>query len=230
MLQAIPSITQMDWNAVYQQHIIESGEPLVNLNDMQNCRIQVSAIYHQQGIPFAQPHCYARQSVAARLQDASTYLPAGYHLLILDAWRPYLLQKQLIECFRHDIMQKNPAMSAEQLAEVLALFVAEPSEDPLKPSPHLTGGSVDLTLCDEHGTALDMGTAFDEASEYSWTASFEQTQTDPTVQHNRRVLYWAMRHAGFTNLPTEWWHYDFGNQLWCYFSQQAQAIYSKTSV
>jgi D-alanyl-D-alanine dipeptidase len=24
--------------------------------------------------------------------------------------------------------------------------------------------------------------------------------------------------AGFTNLPSEWWHYDYGTKFWAYFT------------
>jgi D-alanyl-D-alanine dipeptidase len=25
--------------------------------------------------------------------------------------------------------------------------------------------------------------------------------------------------AGFTNLPTEWWHYDYGDKFWAYYNK-----------
>ncbi|WP_243737176.1 M15 family metallopeptidase [Halomonas ventosae] len=37
------------------------------------------------------------------------------------------------------------------------------------------------------------------------------------------MLYHAMRGAGFSNLPSEWWHYDFGNQLWAHYGGHPQA-------
>lgn len=30
---------------------------------------------------------------------------------------------------------------------------------------------------------------------------------------------------GFTNIPTEWWHFDYGNSNWAYFSEQPFAYY-----
>ena len=30
---------------------------------------------------------------------------------------------------------------------------------------------------------------------------------------------------GFTNLPSEWWHYDFGDQLWAHYGGHGQALY-----
>lgn len=27
--------------------------------------------------------------------------------------------------------------------------------------------------------------------------------------------------AGFTNLPSEWWHYDYGDAFWSYYTKNA---------
>ncbi|MFO6088788.1 hypothetical protein ACLBTQ_28855, partial [Pseudomonas aeruginosa] len=32
-------------------------------------------------------------------------------------------------------------------------------------------------------------------------------------------------HAGFSNLPSEWWHYDFGDQLWAWHTGATQALF-----
>ena len=31
--------------------------------------------------------------------------------------------------------------------------------------------------------------------------------------------------VGFTNLPSEWWHYDYGTKFWAYFNN-TDALYS----
>lgn len=33
-----------------------------------------------------------------------------------------------------------------------------------------------------------------------------------------------MCNAGFTNLPSEWWHYDYGTRFWGFFTGN-QALY-----
>jgi D-alanyl-D-alanine dipeptidase len=77
-----------------------------------------------------------------------------------------------------------------------------------------------------------MGTLFDEASPLSYTASLEKVKRlspeQKVARDNRRVLYNVMINAGFTNLPSEWWHFDFGNQLWAWYSGNQQAIYGAT--
>ena len=34
-----------------------------------------------------------------------------------------------------------------------------------------------------------------------------------------------MTSVGFTNLPSEWWHYDYGNANWAYYKKESP-IYS----
>ncbi len=45
------------------------------------------------------------------------------------------------------------------------------------------------------------------------------------VRDHRRLLYHAMLDAGFSNLPSEWWHYDFGDQLWAWHTGATQALF-----
>lgn len=84
--------------------------------------------------------------------------------------------------------------------------------------------TVDLTLCNENGEYLDMGTKFDEFGGRAWTNHFEEIEHDDKVRDNRRLLYNTMIEAGFTNLPSEWWHYDYGDKFWAYFTEN-KALY-----
>ena len=34
------------------------------------------------------------------------------------------------------------------------------------------------------------------------------------IKNNRRILYNAMISEDFVNLPSEWWHYDYGDKVW----------------
>ena len=38
---------------------------------------------------------------------------------------------------------------------------------------------------------------------------------------NRRMLYNVMIEAGFTNFPAEWWHFDYGDEKWGLFTDNA---------
>ena len=72
-----------------------------------------------------------------------------------------------------------------------------------------------------------MGTLFDEATPLSWSHAFESVDSSKykrEIRDNRRLLINGMKSVGFTNLPTEWWHFDYGNQLWGYHKNE-EAIY-----
>ncbi len=108
------------------------------------------------------------------------------------------------------------------LGDLTTQFVSLPSLKETCPSPHLTGGSVDLTICDEGRNPIWMGTTFDDFTELAHTRYFEDklargehlTAEETVALNNRRMLYWTMKATGFTNYSCEWWHYDYGNQFW----------------
>lgn len=64
-----------------------------------------------------------------------------------------------------------------------------------------------------------MGTTFDDFSPKAWSNHFKKFEENKVVRDNRRLLYNIMIESGFTNLPSEWWHYDFGTKFWAYFTQ-----------
>lgn len=81
--------------------------------------------------------------------------------------------------------------------------------------------SVTESLCQDYLKEVDdvdMGTSFDSFKETAWSAYFEKNNSNLDARENRRILYHAMLDAGFTNLPSEWWHYDYGTKFWGYFT------------
>ena len=108
-------------------------------------------------------------------------------------------------------------------------FVSDPVPDTKVPPAHTTGGAIDLTLLDPEGRELPMGCGFDAFTDKTCAAYFEapehvQGAENEQVRENRRLLYYAMIDAGFTNLPSEWWHYDYGDRFWAYYMRKP-AIY-----
>ena len=67
-----------------------------------------------------------------------------------------------------------------------------------------------------------MGTGFDAFSKKTNTVYYEGINNE--IRNNRRLLYYTMIKAGFTNLPSEWWHYDYGDRFWAYYTKKP-AIY-----
>ncbi len=191
------------------------------------CPLDVKMQYPLIGLNNAVTACYLRKTVYELLLKAQANLPDGYFLRIWDAWRPLSLQKELYESYRHDLISafNLSSLPEDEQNAFISKYIAIPSENPDYPPAHTTGGAVDLTLIDKYGNELDMGTDFDDFSEKAATDYFENREYEgSTVQKNRRILNQAMTKAGFTNLPSEWWHYDYGNRNWANFSKN-EAIY-----
>ena len=220
------------WGRSRSVPIVENGEPVVPacLNPE---RVVVLQQYYLEGIEGALPEAYLREGVFRRFVAAARRLPTGYRMVLLDGWRPVSLQRGLFNAYVERLRAEHPNASEEDLRGMASKFVALPSKDPARPSPHLTGGAVDCTIVDPDGVMLDMGAEFDETSERSesrWLENrLEAGETLParelTVLRNRRMLHAVMREEGFTNYPDEWWHFDFGNQNWALLTGAKNAFY-----
>ncbi len=229
--KSIPLVDVFDWEDTKKIRIIESGEKLVPASMVPEI-IFVRPQYFIQGIKGALPECYIREGAYDRLLQATEALPGGYKLLIYDAWRPEKVQKVLYHKLWDEMIKKIPIRNEEEISRLVEKYVAPPFDNRRDPSPHLTGGAVDLTIVTAKGKQLEMGTEFDETKEEARTDSFERigqtrelTEKEKKVLENRRLLYHILRHAGFTNYPGEWWHYDFGNQVWAYLSNLKSTFY-----
>lgn len=193
---------------------------LVNNSD----KIVVDMQYAKQNIPYATGSCYIREFVYKLLIKATELLPPNYKFKIYDAWRPFLVQKWLFNHYRNVIEQRYSYLSPEELQKKIMFYVSPPSSDILSPPVHCTGGSIDLTIVDSLGNELDMGSKFDEFEDIAHT-SFYEGSNNLSVKNNRRLLYNIMTSVGFTNLPSEWWHFDYGNKFWsCYKSSPIKYI------
>lgn len=219
---ALPAYRSFDWTQIAAIPIIESGAPLQTVAEQ--ARLRIRPAYYHQGINGATADIALRAPVIERLHEALAMLPAEYGFEILDGWRPLAVQAALRESFRSQIVCRHPEYTEAQIQTALDQFVANPARRDMIP-PHLTGGSVDLTLFHTAtGETLDMGTAFDEPSRRSYSCALEHEPPSPPQQH-RRILIHTMTAAGFTNLPSEWWHFDFGNQNWAFFGQHSHAVF-----
>ena len=117
--------------------------------------------------------------------------------LVLDALRPQRVQQQLWDALEGTGLQ---------------MYLANPERG----SIHSYGMALDITLLDEQGRELDMGTGFDDMTNLSHPAleeGFLQAgQLTEAQVANRRLLRDAMLQAGFLGINTEWWHFDCGDR------------------
>lgn len=79
---------------------------------------------------------------------------------------------------------------------------------------HNYGLAVDISILDEAGNPLPMGTEVDhlgpEAHITNEAALVQSGKMTKQEQANRQLLRSVMRAAGFRALPSEWWHFN-----WC---------------
>lgn len=220
-LTPIPKRAQHSWEIIERIAIVESDEPLQVVPTTVN--LKPFPFYFANDVAHAIDICVARYSVIKRLQQAADLLPKHLGIVVLDGWRSREVQQAVQDEVGDIIKAMYPQLNASEHQQLLAQFVAPVRAGFI--SPHLTGGSVDITLFDRAtGEWLDMGSEFDEPTERSHT-HFYEAQPEHVACHNRRLLYSVMTQVGFTNLPTEWWHFDYGNPLWASYNQQNHAIY-----
>jgi len=225
-------IAQWDWPSSRSKPIVECGEPLVSMSLIPE-KILMSPQYFIQLLDGALPDIFCRESVFTRLSAASDDLPKGCRFVVYDCWRPVKVQQSLFNEMKKQFHEADPTKTDAELTDMALIYVALPSLDPLKPSPHNTGGAIDLSIVDADGQPLDMGGAYDDATEISGTMYFEKklaagetlTGAEMIACENRRLLYGIMTKAGFTNYVDEWWHFDFGNQNWAWAGGSDHAIY-----
>lgn len=116
-----------------------------------------------------------------------------WSFLVFDALRPRSVQRRMWNHVK-DTPQK--------------IYVADPDRG----SMHNFGLAIDLTLADESGGEVDMGTPFDSFQELAQPRHEERflASGDLTLQQvgSRRLLRESMREAGFQGIPHEWWHFN----------------------
>lgn len=149
---------------------------------------------------------YGQWNCAWLHREAATALAAAVEWLLQ---RETPLQLQILDALRPHRAQQ---LLWDQLQGTnLQLYLANPQRG----SIHSFGMAVDVTLLDQLGQPLDMGTEFDEMSplshpEYELRYG-EQGRLNQAQLANRQLLYAAMRQGGFKGIATEWWHFDCGD-------------------
>ena len=142
---------------------------------------------------------YLQKPVALMLDKAQvrlTFLKPGLHLLVYDAARPLSVQQNM-----WDALDTIPVKERVK-------FVSSPRGKSL----HNLGCAVDLTVCDSEGIPLDMGAGYDDMRLIAYPMYEAKYLADGSLTKdqlaNRKLLRSVMRYAGFSGIPTEWWHFN----------------------
>ena len=202
----IPTYKPVDTTELSEAFV---DEPFVDIASYSNGLILVDMQYFKHKCKGAINVAYVRKSVADMLIKAAHTLPDGIHIKVWDAWRSIETQTHLYNKYYNQIKQEYPYLKDTELTERVEQFISKPGQNYL----HGTGGAIDVTLVDDNGNDLNMGTKFDEFNNKTRTDYFEH-RFNMRILFNRRILYNVMCEAGFVNNPEEWWHFDYGDALW----------------
>ena len=226
----------------YQQiPILECGEPLLPI-PLEQFAVESPHPYEKLGAPYKErsPY-YLRATVLKSLVEAQNQLQLhhpNWRIQIFDAYRPVEVQQFMVEYTFAEVVN-NLKLNPSELSETQRLeiwqqvyqFWAPPSLDPATPPPHSTGAAIDVTLVDENGKTVNMGSAIDEISLLSYPDYFANSNNPLEQQYhaNRQLLFNVMRSAGFLQHPNEWWHFSLGDQMWAWLTNQANPNNSVTA-
>lgn len=198
----------------------DNGEPLVDLREVPELRLD-GRLADDAGA-FAR----LREGVLQRLLTAQAALPYGFRLLIVEGYRPPSLQRQYFEEYKDELRLKYPQWAEERHHVEASKYVSPPEV-----APHGTGGAVDLTMCTNDGTELDLGTQVNDSPEASGNRCFTAARDiSSDARRNRQTLVAALSEAGMVNYPTEWWHWSFGDRYWAFSTKASSTRYGAVAV
>ncbi|MBD2201017.1 D-alanyl-D-alanine dipeptidase [Calothrix sp. FACHB-1219] len=225
----------------HQIEICECGEPLVEI-PLKLFAVESPHPYEKLGAPYGvhSPY-YLRQIVVENLIQAQNYLQLlrpHWYIQIFDAYRPVAVQQFMVDYSFAQALNERGLTEAElsptqrqEIWELVYQIWAAPSLDEKTPPPHSTGAAIDVTLVNEQGQIVDMGSPIDEMSARSLPDYYANNQ-DPQAQQyhaHRQLLCDVMLKAGFQRNPREWWHFSFGDQMWAWLCNQSNPNNSFTS-
>ncbi|MEJ0063305.1 MAG: M15 family metallopeptidase [Alphaproteobacteria bacterium] len=184
----------------------------------------------------AMQEVWGREAVALKLLRVNQILSNyGLEVYVLDAYRSIECQRGLWSFFTRKAMCEMPDSSEEERRQYVLNYVSDPSMFALEDSrtwpTHSTGAAIDLFIRHkETGRLLDMGARFDETSSISHSDFFERKLVAGEIADNdarlwnRRLLHLSMQQVGFTNYPLEFWHFDYGNEMYIRMLRMFQTV------
>ena len=143
---------------------------------------------------------FAEPMLAKRIARANSNLKKlhpGYSIVIFDAARPLSVQKTM-----YDMVKGTPQEP----------YIANPySGDGA--GFHNYGMAVDLSIADERGEPLDMGTDFDAFTDLAHPGGerdhYLQNRISREAYANRMLLFALMGREGLVPHEYEWWHFQY---------------------
>ena len=128
---------------------------------------------------------YLRYGTVKKLINAQNLLKEkGYKIVIWDAYRPVEAQYKLWD------VCPNPA------------YVSNPNNGYSK---HSRGNTVDISIVELDGSAVELPSGFDD---FSKKADRDYSDVSKEAKNNSQMLEGVMKECGFNGYKAEWWHYS----------------------
>jgi D-alanyl-D-alanine dipeptidase len=231
----------------YRDILIDKSHPLHSdeLTSLWTYRIAGQAYYSRHNEATIEPvdgvaaEVYIRNDIAQRLQLLNKILDqpeieqlfgGKIELYVEEGVRDIKTQSYLYEVVFPGLIQaQNPQFTETQVFARRDELIAQPSVDSSRPSPHSTGGAVDMTLRhrqphNSYAPGSHLVFAREDAStDLSCNPDFcEDIANKPTdmpieewetIRATRRILINGALSVGLFVNPTEYWHFGRGDQL-----------------
>jgi D-alanyl-D-alanine dipeptidase len=162
---------------------------------------------------------YVRKTVAEKLCEAQKLLPDGMMFVIRDAWRPSYIQKAHFKFLTKYFTKKHPSWSELKISKEVEKYVN--NKKGKYASGHMAGGAVDIRLA-KNGRMIPMKS---KGLAYQENAKSLQKKLPVHIQKNREIMFNALKKAGFSNNPREYWHWSYGDIYWAERENKKVAIY-----
>lgn len=154
--------------------------------------------------------CYLQPDVAQKLKNAQAILKKKfpyYSLIIFDAVRPRTVQYKMWNAIDVPYFERSKYVS-----------------NPNNASLHNFGAAVDLSITDENGIELDMGTPYDYFGELAYPREEERLMNEGKLTMkqllNRKILRDIMLQSDFMPITTEWWHFNSCTRIDAYYKYE----------
>lgn len=183
--------------------LVENGEPLVPLGIFSEIdEIFTHSIYfgEKEDSPYPSESLegslitmFVRREVAEQLKKAQELLPSGMHLVVFDAYRTLQVQQSHYGNYLNELKKLHPDWTNEQLAAETQKYVSIPLTDPAKPSPHNTGGAVDLAIYklpkEVEDQVQEINIQVTELGEKDWAKAYQlEMKKLALVESNMKLL------------------------------------------
>ncbi|MFA7662521.1 MAG: M15 family metallopeptidase [Patescibacteria group bacterium] len=154
-----------------------------------------------------------RESSVKALVRARKLLPKGYAFKIWDCKRSYVIQELMMASFLKRLNLLYQSLSIKERKKLLLRFSGGLVKKIKRLDTHRNGGSFDLTIIDQQGIELYMGTDLDDLTEKAATDYYEKKSglslLEREAKKNRQLLKRVLEKAGFVNYALEWWHWSY---------------------